>query len=45
MKAKTPKQNPYQNNKGGLIRAPFVSPNEPAARKETAKGDLRTPKK
>lgn len=44
MKTKKTKQNPYQNNKGGLIRAPFVSQNEPSARREKGKDDLRNKK-
>ena len=44
MKAKKIKHNPYQNNQGGLIRAPFTPTNEPSARKENTKGDLRTKK-
>ena len=44
MKAKKTKQNPYQNNEGGMICAPFAPKKQPAARREVGKGDLRTKK-
>ena len=44
MKTKKINQNPYQNNKGGFIRAPHKPQNEPAAMRETTKGDLRSKK-